>query len=83
MQVIRALQIYKYKHIAIKIIDIADIVSTQSLILLFFIYNSGMRLNINVNTDNPNKTSIKYILLLLPSKVNICLLTLTKLSLYT
>ena len=61
IQVIRALQIYKYKHIAIRIIDTADIVSIKSLNLLFFIYNNGMRLNINVNTDSPNKSSIKCI----------------------
>ena len=83
MQVIRALQIYKNKHIAIRITDTTDIVSIKWISLSFFINIAGIKLNISVSTDNPNKTSIKYILLLLSSKVNICLLTLTKLSLYT
>ena len=76
-QVIRALQIYKNKHITIRIIDTTAIVTIKLLSLLFFINIAGIKLNISVNTDNPNKTSIKYILILLPSKVNIFLLTFT------
>ena len=77
MQVIRELQIYKNKHITIKIIDTTSTVAIILLILLFFRKITGMKLNINVNTDNPNKISIKYILLLLSSKVNIFILTFT------
>ena len=81
-QVIRALQIYKNKHITIKIIDTTSTVAIILLILLFFRKITGMKLNISVNTDNPNKISIKYILILLSSKVNIIFLTFTWLSLY-
>lgn len=61
-QVIRALQIYKTKHISIKTIDITSIPTIKFLTLLFFISINGIMFIMAKNTTIPNKTSIKCIL---------------------
>lgn len=62
IQVIRALQIYKIKHITIKIIDITSMPTIKFLTLLFFISINGIMLNIAMNTNIPNKTSTACII---------------------